>query len=381
MPRARLTDEDVGRALAKTPPEEVQIEPNKPLFLVNARVERHASFHRLPPEECPAGASVVVRESFTDEDAREAAVRERARMAQVKAIKDARTKLFHDRVRVRMSAIERSKKGFAAAAEEQTRARPAAHQQVAMPTPTPAVQVPEGVAANQQNAQQASLAARKSLLAHVKSGDGAAPPTATTGPRGSAGVPAFVAWDATDATAGRDLRGRRFRNVIRTEMEDERRRAAERREEAMRQSLDRIRREEEASNARAQAAAAAAEAEAMAALARAELSERADGALRLARLASEHGAARALGEESEIQVRQTRAVERIRYNGALHSRLTDKLNELGIELPPLCACPHDTHPLDTSYPFKCGRNCPLFRSPDRYAASLNQVLHAYGVLE
>ena len=100
-------------------------------------------------------------------------------------------------------------------------------------------------------------------------------------------------------------------------------------------------------------------------------------------IASDHGAARALGdgETTELQVRQTRAVERIRYNGALHSRLTEKLDELGIELPPLCACPHGTHPLDSSYPFKCGRNCPLFRSPDRYAASLNQVLYAYGVLE
>ncbi|GHP03737.1 hypothetical protein PPROV_000249200 [Pycnococcus provasolii] len=386
---------DVGLALAKAPPEEVQIENNKPLFLVKHRVERHAAFHVLPPSQCPPNKYVVVRQSFTDYDAREAAKHERVRMSQLKAVKEARNKLFHEAVKVRMTHIERTKKANYEEAKAAADAPDAAwqRQQRQPPTPTPAsitdlpvepsVPVSASVARNQQNAQQASLAARRSLLAHVKPATEQKDSPGVRREASDSGVPSFVAWDATDAAAGRDLQGRRFRNVIRAEMEDERRRAAERREEAMRLSLDRIRREEEVSNARAQAAAAAAEAEAQAAVARAELSERADGALRLARLASDHGAARALGdgETTELQVRQTRAVERIRYNGALHSRLTEKLDELGIELPPLCACPHGTHPLDSSYPFKCGRNCPLFRSPDRYAASLNQVLYAYGVLE
>ncbi|KAK3271988.1 hypothetical protein CYMTET_19693 [Cymbomonas tetramitiformis] len=78
--------------------------------------------------------------------------------------------------------------------------------------------------------------------------------------------------------------------------------------------------------------------------------------------------------------KQAKSARKARFSQALHLKLEVKVQEMAVQLPPLCGCPHETNPVDESYPYKCASNCLLYRNPQAYSVALGQVLYAYGVI-
>ena len=56
------------------------------------------------------------------------------------------------------------------------------------------------------------------------------------------------------------------------------------------------------------------------------------------------------------------------------------MQEGGVVLPPLCACPHSGSPLDPRYPWRCAANCQLRGDVGAYERLLGCLLRTAGLL-
>ncbi|XP_067935250.1 uncharacterized protein [Watersipora subatra] len=85
--------------------------------------------------------------------------------------------------------------------------------------------------------------------------------------------------------------------------------------------------------------------------------------------------ARKAVELERIQKQQT---ETNRYIKALRSLLKEKIERLGIEMPPLCSCGND---IWDAHPDVCANNCQFYKNPKGYERAVQSLLASCDVLD